>query len=188
MRVRSGSRRMRMDSGYSLVGSGGPRRGGIRRFRASNPANGEDSIDANGNGARDVDEAVACAGIPSWSKSGYERARVLYALGRLIQKHSRFFAVLESLDNGKPIRETRDLDIPLAARHFTYHAGWAQLAGRELADHEPLGVVGQIIPWNFPLLMLAAEDRAGIGRGQLRGAQAGGGYQPHGALLRRPVR
>jgi aldehyde dehydrogenase (NAD+) len=80
---------------------------------------------------------------------------VLYALGRLIQKHSRFFAVLESLDNGKPIRETRDLDIPLAARHFTYHAGWAQLIGRELADHEPLGVVGQIIPWNFPLLMLA---------------------------------
>ena len=101
--------------------------------------------------------AVACAqaAFPSWSKSGYARARVLYALGRLIQKHSRFFAVLESLDNGKPIRETRDLDIPLAARHFTYHAGWAQLIGRELADHEPLGVVGQIIPWNFPLLMLA---------------------------------
>ncbi|HUA22911.1 MAG TPA: aldehyde dehydrogenase family protein, partial [Steroidobacteraceae bacterium] len=122
-----------------------------------NPANGETLSTLTQSGARDVDEAVACAqtAFPSWSKSGYERARVLYALGRLIQKHSRFFAVLESLDNGKPIRETRDLDIPLAARHFTYHAGWAQLLGRELADHEPLGVVGQIIPWNFPLLMLA---------------------------------
>ena len=126
-------------------------------FPCVNPANGETLSTLTQSGARDVDEAVACAqtAFPSWSKSGYERARVLYALGRLIQKHSRFFAVLESLDNGKPIRETRDLDIPLAARHFTYHAGWAQLIGRELADHEPLGVVGQIIPWNFPLLMLA---------------------------------
>ena len=122
-----------------------------------NPANGETLSSLTQSCARDVDEAVTCAqaAFKPWSKSGYVRARVLYALGRLIQKHSRFFAVLESLDNGKPIRETRDFDIPLAARHFTYHAGWAQLAGRELADHEPLGVVGQIIPWNFPLLMLA---------------------------------
>ncbi|HEX5459251.1 MAG TPA: aldehyde dehydrogenase family protein [Steroidobacteraceae bacterium] len=106
---------------------------------------------------QDVDDAVESArtAFRAWSRSGSARARVLYALGRLIQKHSRFFAVLESLDNGKPIRETRDLDIPLAARHFTYHAGWAQLIGREQPDHEPLGVVGQIIPWNFPLLMLA---------------------------------
>ncbi|MGA8095868.1 MAG: aldehyde dehydrogenase family protein [Steroidobacteraceae bacterium] len=122
-----------------------------------NPANGEALSSLTQSCAQDVDAAVdsAQAAFPSWSKSGHERARVLYALGRLVQKHSRFFAVLESLDNGKPIRETRDLDIPLAARHFTYHAGWAQLVGRELADHEPLGVVGQIIPWNFPLLMLA---------------------------------
>ena len=122
-----------------------------------NPANGEVLSSLTQSCAQDLDDAVACAqaAFPSWSKSGYERARVLYALGRLIQKHSRFFAVLESLDNGKPIRETRDLDIPLAARHFTYHAGWAQLVGRELPDDEPLGVVGQIIPWNFPLLMLA---------------------------------
>ncbi|MGH8316640.1 MAG: aldehyde dehydrogenase family protein [Steroidobacteraceae bacterium] len=122
-----------------------------------NPANGEVLSSLSQSCARDLDDAVACAqsAFPSWSKSGHERARVLYALGRLIQKHSRFFAVLESLDNGKPIRETRDLDIPLAARHFTYHAGWAQLVARELPDHEPLGVVGQIIPWNFPLLMLA---------------------------------
>ena len=122
-----------------------------------NPANGEVLSSLTQSSPRDLDDAVACAqaAFPSWSKSGSERARVLYALGRLIQKHSRFFAILESLDNGKPIRETRDLDIPLAARHFTYHAGWAQLIGREVADHEPLGVVGQIIPWNFPLLMLA---------------------------------
>jgi aldehyde dehydrogenase (NAD+) len=122
-----------------------------------NPANGETLSRLTQACAQDVDEAVACAtaAFPSWSKSGHRRARVLYALGRLIQKHSRFFAVLESLDNGKPIRETRDLDVPLAARHFTYHAGWAQLIGRELPEHEPLGVVGQIIPWNFPLLMLA---------------------------------
>jgi aldehyde dehydrogenase (NAD+) len=122
-----------------------------------NPASGERLASLTQSCAEDVDDAVTCAQatFPSWSRSGSARARVLYALGRLIQKHSRFFAVLESLDNGKPIRETRDLDIPLAARHFTYHAGWAQLIGRELPDHEPLGVVGQIIPWNFPLLMLA---------------------------------
>ncbi|MHB1540254.1 MAG: aldehyde dehydrogenase family protein [Steroidobacteraceae bacterium] len=122
-----------------------------------NPANGEVLSSITQSCAEDLDAAVhsAAAAFPSWSKSGYERARALYALGRLIQKHSRFFAVLETLDNGKPIRETRDLDIPLAARHFTYHAGWAQLVARELPDYEPLGVVGQIIPWNFPLLMLA---------------------------------
>jgi aldehyde dehydrogenase (NAD+) len=122
-----------------------------------NPANGEVLASVTQSSAQDLDDAVACAqaAFPSWSKSGHERARVLYALGRIIQKHSRLFAILESLDNGKPIREARDLDIPLAARHFTYHAGWAQLLARELPDHEPLGVVGQIIPWNFPLLMLA---------------------------------
>ncbi|HVC29994.1 MAG TPA: aldehyde dehydrogenase family protein, partial [Steroidobacteraceae bacterium] len=121
------------------------------------PASGERLSSITQSCAQDVDDAVtsAQAAFPAWSKSAHARARVLYALGRLIQKHSRLFAVLESLDNGKPIRETRDLDIPLAARHFTYHAGWAQLIGRELPQHEPLGVVGQIIPWNFPLLMLA---------------------------------
>jgi len=127
------------------------------RISCLNPANGQVLSSLTQSCAQDLDDAVACAqaAFASWSKSGYERARVLYALGRLIQKHSRFFAVLESLDNGKPIRETRDLDVPLAARHFTYHAGWAQLVRRELPDYEPLGVVGQIIPWNFPLLMLA---------------------------------
>src|SRR6185436_19024463 len=72
-----------------------------------------------------------------------------------VQKHSRRLAVLETIDNGKPIRETRDIDIPLVARHFYHHAGWAQLMETELPGYAPLGVVGQIIPWNFPLLMLA---------------------------------
>ena len=83
------------------------------------------------------------------------RARYLYALARLVQKHSRLLAVLETMDNGKPIRESRDIDIPLVARHFYYHAGWAQLFEQEFPGYEPCGVVGQIIPWNFPLLMLA---------------------------------
>ena len=122
-----------------------------------NPASGEVLASLTQSCAADLDDAVASAqaAFAAWARSPGVRARVLYALGRLLQKHSRFFAVLESLDNGKPIRETRDLDVPLAARHFTYHAGWAQLAAREFPDHEPLGVVGQIIPWNFPLLMLA---------------------------------
>jgi aldehyde dehydrogenase (NAD+) len=109
-------------------------------------------------GPADVDAAVAAAraAFPAWSAlPGQERARYLYAIARHVQKHSRLLAVLESLDNGKPIRETRDLDIPLVARHFYYHAGWAQLMEREFADYQAVGVVGQIIPWNFPLLMLS---------------------------------
>src|SRR6059036_12697 len=109
-------------------------------------------------GHADVDTAVAAArkAFPEWSAlSGHARARHLYALARALQKHSRLLAVLESLDNGKSIRETRDLDIPLVARHLTHHAGWAQLAESEFAGYGPVGVVGQIIPWNFPLLMVA---------------------------------
>src|ERR1041384_3580223 len=109
-------------------------------------------------GQDDVDAAVAAArrAFPAWSAlSGHARARHLYALARAVQKHSRLLAVLESLDNGKSIRETRDLDIPLVARHLTHHAGWAQLAESEFAGYGPVGVVGQIVPWNFPLLMVA---------------------------------
>ena len=108
--------------------------------------------------AADVEAAVGAArsAQSSWAKlGGHGRARHLYALARMLQRHARLFAVLEAIDNGKPIRETRDLDVPLAARHFLYHAGWAQLQDREFADHVPVGVIGQIIPWNFPLLMLA---------------------------------
>jgi len=119
-------------------------------------------------GAADVDDAVsaAAAAYPKWSaKSGHERARVLYALARLLQKNSRFLAVLETLDNGKPIRETRDIDVPLAARHFYHHAGWAQVLAQEFPGHEPLGVVAQVIPWNFPLLMLAWKVAPAIAAG-----------------------
>ena len=90
-----------------------------------------------------------------YALGGHGRARYLYAIAREIQKHSRLFAVLESLDNGKPIRESRDIDVPLAARHFYHHAGWAQLMEQELPGRVPVGVIAQIIPWNFPLLMLA---------------------------------
>jgi aldehyde dehydrogenase (NAD+) len=106
----------------------------------------------------DVDAAVSAAAraLTAWKKlSGHARARHLYALAREVQKHSRLFAVVESMDNGKSIRETRDLDIPLVARHFYHHAGWAQLFDSEFAGYTPVGVIGQIIPWNFPLLMLA---------------------------------
>jgi aldehyde dehydrogenase (NAD+) len=116
----------------------------------------------------DVDAAVKAARLafPAWrALGGHGRARFLYAIARHIQKHSRLFAVLETMDNGKPIREARDLDIPLVARHFYHHAGWAELMDEQLAGYEPLGVVGQIIPWNFPLLMLAWKIAPAIATG-----------------------
>jgi aldehyde dehydrogenase (NAD+) len=100
-------------------------------------------------------EAARAAQAGWWALGPHGRSRHLYALARGIQKHGRLFAVLESMDNGKPIRESRDLDIPLVARHFYHHAGWAQLMEEEVPGHVPVGVVGQIIPWNFPMLMLA---------------------------------
>ncbi len=133
-----------------------PKSGGY--LTSTNPATGDALAQVADADKTDVDNAVAAArtAFASWSKlSGHARARHLYAIARNIQKHYRLLAVLESLDNGKPIRESRDIDIPLVARHFYYHAGWAQLMERELADYQPVGVVGQVIPWNFPLLMLA---------------------------------
>ncbi len=123
-----------------------------------NPANGEKLADIGDASAAEVDKAVAAAraAFDSWQKnSDHERARYLYSIARAIQRYSRLFAVLETMDNGKPIRESRDLDIPLAARHFYHHAGWAQLMSQEMPGYKPLGVIGQVIPWNFPLLMLA---------------------------------
>jgi aldehyde dehydrogenase (NAD+) len=127
-------------------------------FDSVNPATGAKLAQIGAGTAADVDAAVkaARAAQAGWAKiGGHGRAKVLYALARLVQKHARLFAVLETLDNGKPIRESRDIDVPLVARHFYHHAGWAQLMDAEFADHAPLGVVGQVIPWNFPLLMLA---------------------------------
>src|SRR5690606_14056067 len=137
-------------------------------FETQAPATGEVLVRVAQAGPEDVDAAVKAAAKaqPGWAAlSGHQRARYLYALARLVQRHSRLFAVLETLDNGKPIRETRDIDIPLVARHFYHHAGWAQLMETELAEREPLGVCGQIIPWNFPLLMLAWKIAPAIALG-----------------------
>ncbi len=127
-------------------------------FATFAPATGEELANVAQGSEADVDRAVGAArkAAPGWAKlSGSERARYLYAIGRGLQRDARLFAVLETMNSGKPVRESRDLDIPLVARHFIHHAGWAQLADTELVDYRPIGVVGQIIPWNFPLLMLS---------------------------------
>lgn len=132
-----------------------------KRFESINPATEETLAKIAFADEKDVDKAVKAARIAYskfWSKlSGKERAKYLFRIARLLQERSREFAVVETLDNGKPIRETRDIDIPLAAAHFFYHAGWAdklEFAGFG-STPKAHGVVGQIIPWNFPLLMLA---------------------------------
>ncbi|GAB4184625.1 MAG: aldehyde dehydrogenase family protein [Wenzhouxiangellaceae bacterium] len=127
-------------------------------FDSHDPATGEALAAIAQADADDVDKAVRAArrAQKNWAAlGGHGRARYLYALARLVQKHSRQLAVLEAMDNGKTIRETRDIDIPLVARHFYHHAGWAQLQESEFPGYEPHGVAGQVIPWNFPLLMLA---------------------------------
>jgi aldehyde dehydrogenase (NAD+) len=129
-------------------------------FKTVNPATEEVLAEVSAAGPRDVDAAVGAArrAFPAWSGlKASERGKYLYRIARLVQERSRELAVLESLDNGKPIRESRDLDLPLVAAHFFYYAGWADklaYAGYGAAP-KPRGVAGQIIPWNFPLLMLA---------------------------------
>src|SRR5467141_614558 len=127
-------------------------------FDTLDPSTGEPLAAVAQGSTLDVDSAVkaARAALPAWqSITPHARARYLYALARQVQKHARWLAVLETLDNGKPIRESRDIDIPLVARHFYHHAGWAQLLEQEFPGYIACGVIGQIIPWNFPLLMLA---------------------------------
>jgi aldehyde dehydrogenase (NAD+) len=154
-------------------------------FETINPATRQVLASISSANETDVDAAVKAArkAFGPWSKlSGHARARHLYALARLVQKHSRLFAVLETLDNGKSIRESRDIDIPLVARHFYHHAGWAQLLESEFPDHAPVGVVGQVIPWNFPLLMLAWKVAPALAAGNtvvLKPAE----YTPLTALL-----
>jgi aldehyde dehydrogenase (NAD+) len=139
--------------------TGSPTKGSsLNAFVVTNPAIGEHLATVDCADATTVDAAVAAAraALPAWQAlTGHQRARYLYALARQVQKHSRRLAVLETLDNGKSIRESRDIDIPLVARHFYHHAGWAQLLDEEFPGYAPVGVVGQIIPWNFPLLMFA---------------------------------
>ena len=122
------------------------------------PSNGEllANIEVASNSQLNNAVKAARKAQPDWqSLGGHGRAKVLYALARLLQKNSRLIAVLETLDNGKPIRESRDIDIPLAIRHFYHHAGWAQLQEKEFRSYESIGVIAQIVPWNFPLLMLS---------------------------------
>ena len=120
-------------------------RPGDERFATVNPATEEELARVSQGSAADVDAAVkaARAAFPKWSRlSGHQRARYLYAIARHIQKRQRFLAVLESMDNGKPIRETRDIDIPLVARHFYHHAGWAEMVESEFEGFSPVGVCG----------------------------------------------
>jgi aldehyde dehydrogenase (NAD+) len=137
-----------------------PSKGG-KRFATINPANEKVLAKVTQATAADVDRAVKAATDAyrkTWSKlSGAERGKYLFRIARILQERAREFAVLETMDNGKPIRETRDTDIPLAAAHFFYHAGWADKLEHAGLGPQPKshGVVGQIIPWNFPLLMLA---------------------------------
>ncbi|WP_102959874.1 aldehyde dehydrogenase family protein [Mangrovicella endophytica] len=158
---------------------------GGRRFDTLEPATGRMLASVAEGDTADIDATVAAARAAQepWSwLGGHGRARHLYALARAVQRHGRILAVLESLDNGKPIRESRDLDVPLAARHFYHHAGWAQLQETSFPDHVPLGVVGQIIPWNFPLLMLAWKVAPALALGNtvvLKPAE----YTPLTALL-----
>ncbi len=141
-------------AGHYIGGKWGPLRDD---FDSNNPATGEKLAGVTQATETEVANAVKAArkAQPAWAKDGEKRARVLYAIARGLQKNSRLLAVMESLDNGKPIREARDIDVPLAIRHFYHHAGFAQLMEAELPDRDALGVCGQIIPWNFPLLMLA---------------------------------
>ena len=137
-----------------------------KKIQVINPASNKKLTTLSISNKTDVNAAVGAAkkAYTSWSKTSSDtRAKYLYALARLIQKHSRFLSVLETIDNGKPIRETRDIDIPLVARHFYYHAGWAKKIDTKVK--KPIGVIGQIIPWNFPLLMMAWKIAPAIAAG-----------------------
>ncbi|MCA3445601.1 MAG: aldehyde dehydrogenase family protein [Rhodobacter sp.] len=154
-------------------------------FATKKPATGTVLAEVTQGSEADLDAAIAAArrAQPKWARlSGHQRARHLYALARLVQKHARLLAVLETMDNGKPIRESRDIDVPLVARHFYYHAGLAQLLASELPGMAPLGVCGAVIPWNFPLLMLAWKVAPALAAGNtivLKPAE----YTPLTALL-----
>ncbi|XP_069597656.1 aldehyde dehydrogenase family 16 member A1 [Ranitomeya imitator] len=130
---------------------------GRQTYATKNPATGEVLASTIQGNEEDVELAVSTArqAYESWSQLPcHVRARYMYSIARTIQKHQRLLSVLESMDNGKPIRESRDCDVPLVVRHFYHHAGWAQLRDTEMAKWKPLGVVAAIVPWNFPLMLL----------------------------------
>jgi len=151
---------LQLKKSYQLF-IGGKWVAGSGSFRTSNPATGEVLATVAEAGKKEVNAAVKAARKAyesKWSQlSGAERGKYLFRIARLLQERAREFAVLESLDGGKPIRESRDVDVPLAAAHFFYHAGWADKLEYAVPGKVPeaLGVCAQIIPWNFPLLMAA---------------------------------
>ncbi len=159
----------RLKSSYQIFVDGQFRDGTGPATKTINPADEQPLAEVAEAGLTDVDDAVRAARSAYdtvWSRtSGRERAKYLFRIARAIQERGRELAVLESLDNGKPIKESRDTDIPLAAAHFFYYAGWAdklEYAGFGPSPR-PLGVAAQVIPWNFPLLDGRVEDRAGAG-------------------------
>lgn len=149
-----------IDSAFTAPGADG--------FAVSDPATGEGLATATRGSAADVDAAVAAAAraFPAWAAAaGHVRARHLYALARVVQKRERFLAVLATLDDGKPLRVSRDVDVPLAARHFIHHAGWAELRDGEFPGQVPLGVCGHVVAWGFPLLTLARKVAPALAAG-----------------------
>jgi len=137
-------------------------------FETINPFNKQEIAKISQGTIADIKKSVQAArsGFEKWqSICAFQRSKYLYAIARYIQKESRTISVLESMENGKSIRESRDIDIPLAARHFYYHAGWAQLLDEEFENYSPVGICGQVIPWNFPLLMLAWKVAPAIAAG-----------------------
>ena len=184
---------VRLRDSYGLFIGGefvDPRDG--RRVPSINPATEEPVAEVAFAGEADVAAAVeaARAAQPRWAGlPGRERAKYLFRVARLIQERARELAVVESLDGGKPIRESRDVDIPLAAAHFFHYAGWADklqygVGGREVA---PLGVVGQIVPWNFPLLMAAWKLAPALACGNAADPEAGGDDAADGAAAGRDL-
>ena len=150
------------------IGGGWQKPAGRTYFSVKSPATGEVLAECAYGLPDDVDTAMRAAreGYNRWySINGYERSKILYAIARNIEKNSRLLAVLESLNNGKTIRETRDIDLPLVARHFHYYAGWARILHSEYPNRVAPGVIGQVIPWNFPLLMLAWKVAPAIAAG-----------------------
>src|SRR3954449_1748876 len=151
----------RLKPSYQIFVDGKFRDGSGEAIKTINPADGEPLAEVAEAGPSDVDDAVRAARRAfdgPWSAmSGAERGKYLFRIARAIQERSLELAVLESLDNGKPIKESRDVDVPLAAAHFFYYAGWADKLDYAFPNRtpRPLGVAGQVIPWNFPLLMAA---------------------------------
>ncbi|XP_071498409.1 putative aldehyde dehydrogenase DhaS [Diadema antillarum] len=128
-----------------------------KTYTTKGPASGEPLATTIQGEEEDIELAVNAAGkaYQSWSKLPcHVRARHMYSIARHVQKHHRLLAVMESLDNGKPIRETRDADVPIAIRHLYHHAGWAELMDTEMQNWKSIGIVGAIVPWNFPLMLL----------------------------------